>query len=136
VHTTPERVRRYGRAPEAERLAEWMRSEDDEALADAAARVVDPLRLDGVDTATAEDARAGVTALLRKEAPDLICLASRGRTCAPHVLLGIERRLRPHVVVARTHGRGAFDPAMLGSVSELLARRCAAAVLIHPKRDP
>jgi nucleotide-binding universal stress UspA family protein len=48
-------------------------------------------------------------------------------------LLGVEREWRPHVVVARTHGRRGFDRMMLGSVSEFLARRCAAAVLVFPK---
>jgi nucleotide-binding universal stress UspA family protein len=37
------------------------------------------------------------------------------------------------VTVARTHGRRGFDRMMLGSVSELLARRCKGMVLIYPK---
>jgi nucleotide-binding universal stress UspA family protein len=48
-------------------------------------------------------------------------------------LLGVERAWRPHIVVARSHGRRGFDRMMLGSVSEFLARRCAAAVLVFPK---
>jgi len=50
-------------------------------------------------------------------------------------LLGIERSWQPHVVVAKTHGRRGFDRMMLGSVSEFLARRCQAAVLVYPKID-
>jgi nucleotide-binding universal stress UspA family protein len=48
-------------------------------------------------------------------------------------LLGIEQSEQPHVTIARTHGRRGFDRMMLGSVSELLARRCRGAVLIYPK---
>lgn len=48
-------------------------------------------------------------------------------------LLQFEARNDVHLTVARTHGRRGFDRMMLGSVSELLARRCNGAVLIYPK---
>jgi len=48
-------------------------------------------------------------------------------------LLGLERELRPDLVVVRTHGRRGFDHMMLGSVSELLARKCTSPVLVYPK---
>jgi len=48
-------------------------------------------------------------------------------------LLQYEAHNRIDLTVARTHGRRGFDRMMLGSVSELLARRCKSAVLIYPK---
>jgi nucleotide-binding universal stress UspA family protein len=48
-------------------------------------------------------------------------------------LLNFEAHNAIHLTVARTHGRRGFDRMMLGSVSELLARRCKGAVLIYPK---
>jgi nucleotide-binding universal stress UspA family protein len=48
-------------------------------------------------------------------------------------LLELERRCQPHLIVARTHGRRGFDRLMLGSVSEFLARKAKAAVLVFPK---
>jgi len=48
-------------------------------------------------------------------------------------ILSLEEKLKPHVIVARTHGRRGFDRMMLGSVSEHLARRCKAALLVFPK---
>ena len=48
-------------------------------------------------------------------------------------LLNFEVGSGIHLTVARTHGRRGFDRMMLGSVSELLARRCKGAVLIYPK---
>jgi len=49
-------------------------------------------------------------------------------------LLEIEQRCKPHVIAARTHGRRGFDRMMLGSVSEFLARKAKAAVLVFPKK--
>lgn len=48
-------------------------------------------------------------------------------------LLELERKCHPHVIVARTHGRRGFDRLMLGSVSEFLARKAKATVLVFPK---
>lgn len=48
-------------------------------------------------------------------------------------LLSMEEEKKPHLLIARTHARRGFDRLMLGSVSEYLARRCKAPVLILPK---
>lgn len=48
-------------------------------------------------------------------------------------IIAIEEKLKPHMIVARTHGRRGFDRMMLGSVSEHLARRCKATLLVFPK---
>jgi nucleotide-binding universal stress UspA family protein len=48
-------------------------------------------------------------------------------------LLELEQKVGPHLIVARTHGRRGFDRLMLGSVSEFLARKAKAAVLVFPK---
>ena len=48
-------------------------------------------------------------------------------------LLEIERECHPHMIAARTHGRRGFDRLMLGSVSEFLARKARAAVVVFPK---
>jgi len=48
-------------------------------------------------------------------------------------IVTVEGEWRPHLVVSRTHGRRGFDRMMLGSVSEYLARKCRASVLVFPK---
>ncbi len=48
-------------------------------------------------------------------------------------IVNVEGDWHPHLIVSRTHGRRGFDRMMLGSVSEYLARKCRAAVLVFPK---
>lgn len=256
VHTRAESLKGLGGDPaNAQRLAEWARKEDADHLALLARRHIEPLRLEGLETVEAPSARDGVAELIARIRPDLVCMATHGRTGFKHMLLGsiaehtirtarlpvivtkgaplpsldeplrvmvgldlldepepltrdvaaplgpsdrlllvhvvessyfspaaygselalpqpdvprlreaaetrlrriepgrgpkieirvaagrpgdsllaVERDWRPHVVVAKTHGRRGFDRMMLGSVSELLARRCKAAVLVYPK---
>jgi nucleotide-binding universal stress UspA family protein len=240
----------------AQRLREWVRKDDEEQLQRLSRKYVDRLRLEGTETVERPSAREGVAALIERARPDLVCMATHGRTGFRHMLLGsvaehtirtarvpvivtkgspvpapgeplrvmvtldlldepepivraaagllsgtdallvahavesiffspaaygveiafpqpdapalreaaqrrleavdpgpglprpevriatgrpgealvgVEKEWHPHVVVARTHGRRGFDRMMLGSVSEFLARRCTAAVLVFPK---
>ncbi|MCK6458778.1 MAG: universal stress protein [Planctomycetes bacterium] len=256
VHTRTDVLREFSRGQEsAERLAQWVKEDDDASLRALAEKRVDKLRLLAVEATDAPNARDGVLDLIRRVRPDLVCMATRGRTGVSHMLLGsvaehtlrmagvpvavtkgaalpptgealrmlvahdliddpaplaeraaelltkgdeivhthvveswyyspsaygsefalpqpdvprlveaatgrlrqlttrpgltgsvevttgrpgeglleIEKRLAPHMIVARTHGRRGFDRMMLGSVSEFLARKAKAAVLVFPK---
>jgi len=258
AHTRTDVLREYSRGREsAERLAQWVREDDEEHLHALCDRHVDKLRLIAAETVEAPSARDGVDMLIQRIKPDLVCMATRGRTGVGHLLLGsvaehtlraagvpvivtkgapfpaagealrlliahdlvdepadlaeraaailtpgdelvqahvveswyfspaaygsefalpqpdvprlveaaterlnrlpplpgpatttvevatgrpgeglleIEQRCKPHVIAAQTHGRRGFDRMMLGSVSEFLARKAKAAVLIFPKR--
>ncbi len=256
VHTRTDVLREFSRGQEsAERLAQWVKEDDDASLRALAEKHVDKLRLLAVETTDAPNARDGVLDLIRRVRPALVCMATRGRTGVSHMLLGsvaehtlrmagvpvivtkgaalpqageplrmlvahdliddpaplaeraaelltsgdeivnahvveswyyspsaygsefalpqpdvprlveaasqrlrqlpakpslkgsvevttgrpgeglleLEKKLAPHVIVARTHGRRGFDRMMLGSVSEFLARKAKAAVLVFPK---
>ena len=257
VHTRLDVLRDYGGDVEnTNRLRTWVRSEDETHLRNLGLRYIDRLRLAAVETVDVASAREGVPLLVQRIEPDLVCMATHGRTGVKHMLLGsiaehtlrtsrvpvvvtkgapfpahdqplrvflgldlvdepapmvrrvmklvgpedeliyghvvescyyspaaygstfslpqpdvpklreaaqarlealeappggpklrvdvraghpgdglldAERELKPDLVVARTHGRRGFDHMMLGSVSEQLARRCTAPVLIYPK---
>jgi len=260
VHTRPEALRGFGGEDDenARRLADWVRDEDEEHLRGMARRHVDRLHLTAVESIDVRSVRDGISRLVERTTPDLICMSTHGRTGLRHLLLGsiaehtirtaevpvlvtkgrpfpgaqeplramlcldlveedplamgqrvvadllqagddlllahvveslyysptaygsefalpqpdipalqgaaaerleqldfgpdgphvrvevgagrpgegllsIEQSEQPHVTIARTHGRRGFDRMMLGSVSELLARRCRGAVLIYPK---
>ncbi|MFI5402972.1 MAG: universal stress protein [Planctomycetota bacterium] len=256
AHTRTDVLREFSRGQEsAERLARWVKEDDEGSLRAFAEKHVDKLRLLGTETSDAPNARDGVLELIGRVRPDLVCMATRGRTGVSHMLLGsiaehtlrtagvpvvvtkgaslpapdermrvlvahdlmddpavlakgvaallgpkdeivhahvveswfyspsaygtefalpqpdvprlveaaaerlrrigdvagakasvevtsgrpgdglleLERKCQPHLVVARTHGRRGFDRLMLGSVSEFLARKAKAAVLVFPK---
>jgi len=258
AHARTDVLRDYGRGREsAERLAQWVREDDEGHLRALCERHVEKLRLIATETVEAANARDGVDMLIQRVKPDLVCMATRGRTGVGHLLLGsvaehtlrtagvpvivtkgapvpaageplrlliahdliddpaalakraaailvpgdevvhahvveswyfspgaygsefalpqpdvprlaeaaaerlgrvpalpapaktmveiatgrpgeglleIEARCKPHVIAAQTHGRRGFDRMMLGSVSEFLARKAKAAVLIFPKK--
>jgi nucleotide-binding universal stress UspA family protein len=256
AHTRTDVLREFSRGQEsAERLAKWVKEDDEASLRALAEKHVDRLRLLSVETVDAPNARDGVLDLVRRVRPALVCMATRGRTGVSHLLLGsvaehtlrtagvpvlvtkgaplpgpgeplrllvahdlidepgplaqraeellvegdelvnahvveswyyspsaygsefalpqpdvpklveaaserlrrvepktgvrgsvevtsgrpgeglleLEKKLAPHIIVGRTHGRRGFDRLMLGSVSEFLARKAKAAVLIFPK---
>jgi len=256
AHTRTDVLREFSRGQEnAERLAQWVREDDEGSLQTFAEKYVDRLRLLGTETSDAPNARDGVLDLIGRVKPDLVCMATRGRTGVSHLLLGsvaehtlrtagvpvivtkgaalpaagtplkllvahdlmddpalllkraagllrsgdevvhghvveswyyspsaygsefalpqpdvprlveaaeerlkrveaipgmrssvevttgrpgeglldLEKKCRPHLIAARTHGRRGFDRMMLGSVSEFLARKAKAAVLVFPK---
>jgi len=255
AHTRTDVLREFSRGQEsAERLSQWVKEDDEASLRVLSEKHVAKLRLLGTETADVANARDGVLELVRRVRPDLVCMATRGRTGVSHLLLGsvaehtlrtagvpvivtkgaalpaagepmrllvahdliddpmdlakqaaalvgkgdevvhahvveswyyspsaygseyalpqpdvprlveaaearlkqivlpglrasvevttgrpgeglleIERKLAPHLVAARTHGRRGFDRMMLGSVSEFLARKAKASVLIFPK---
>jgi nucleotide-binding universal stress UspA family protein len=256
AHTRTDVLREFSRGHEsAERLAQWVKEDDEASLRALAEKHVDRLRLQGVEAADAPNARDGVLDLVRHVKPDLVCMATRGRTGVSHLLLGsvaehtlrtagvpvvvtkgaampgvkeplrmlvahdlmddpaelakraaellapgdevvhahvveswyyspsaygsefalpqpdvprlvdaaaerltalapppdvrasvevkagrpgeaileMEKKCRPHLIAARTHGRRGFDRLMLGSVSEYLARKATASVLVFPK---
>jgi nucleotide-binding universal stress UspA family protein len=240
-----------------ERVAEWVRKDDEEHLRHLAGEHIEKLRLAGIQTVDADSGREGVPMLIAQTQPDLVCMATRGRTGLKHLLLGsiaehtirtagvpvcvakerpmpraedplrvlvgvdliddpaflarrtaallrkgdelvlghiveslyysptaygtelalpqpdvpklveaasgrlesvelgadgpelkvavaagrpgegmlaLEKQHHPHLVAVRTHGRRGFDRMMLGSVSEFLARKSTASVLIFPKK--
>jgi nucleotide-binding universal stress UspA family protein len=257
AHTRSDVLRDFSQGREsAERLAQWVREDDEEQLKGLSEKHIDRLRFVAADTVDAPTAREGVAELIRRAKPDLVCMATRGRTGVSHLLLGsvaehtlrtaglpvvvtkggpwpatheplrvlvahdlltepgtlaeaaaellkpsdelvhahvveswyfspsaygaefalpqpdvpklveaaqerlrrvtlpphgpktsvevttgrpgeglleLEQKVTPHLIVARTHGRRGFDRMMLGSVSEFLARKAKAAVLILPK---
>jgi nucleotide-binding universal stress UspA family protein len=242
---------------EAERLAQWVREDDEASLRALVERHIDKTRLLSTETTEAPGAREGALELIRRVRPDLVCMATRGRTGISHLLLGsvaehtlrtagvpvavtrggplpaqgepmrllvahdlmedpgllatragalltvgdevihahvvetwyysssaygselefpqpdvprlvdvaterlrrippvdgrrasvevatgrpgdglleLESRCRPHLIVVRTHGRRGFDRMLLGSVSEFVARKAKAAVVVFPKGD-
>lgn len=258
VHTRLDVLRDFGGGDEnTARLRQWVRTEDDDHLHAVALRYIEKLRLAGVETVECDSAREGVELLMRRTHPDLVCMATHGRTGLKSVLLGsvaehtirtaetpvivtkgtvlpapeehvrvllgvdliddptrlvrrvarllrsgdelilahvvesmylslaaygtdfalpqpdvprleraaheklegiripgtsrpkirvevrvgkpaeallkLERETKPHLIVVRTHGRRGFDHLMLGSVSERMARKCRAPVLVFPK---
>jgi len=256
VHTRTDVLREFSQGHEsAERLAAWVKEDDETSLRNVAEKHVDKLRLLATETVDAPNARDGVGALIGRVHPDLVCMATRGRTGVSHLLLGsvaehtlrtagvpvavtkgaplaeagapmrllvahdlmddpealtkraaaflspgdeivhahvveswyyspsaygsefalpqpdvprlieaaterikrmgeieglrssvevttgrpgeglleVEKKRQPHLIAARTHGRRGFDRLMLGSVSEFLARKAKAAVVIFPK---
>jgi len=256
VHTRTDVLREFSRGQEsAERLAQWVKEDDEASLRTLAEKHVEKLRLLSVETCDAANARDGVLDLIRRVKPALVCMATRGRTGVSHMLLGsvaehtlrmagvpvmvtkgaalpeageplrmlvahdliddpaqlteraselltkgdeivhahvveswyyspsaygsefalpqpdvprlveaaterlhqittkpglkssvevttgrpgeglieLEKKLSPHILVARTHGRRGFDRLMLGSVSEFVARKAKGAVLVFPK---
>lgn len=66
----------------------WIQREDREHLLRLAARHIDPLRLAGVETLVDHSVRAGLRRLVERTRPDLVCMASHGRTGLHHLLLG------------------------------------------------
>lgn len=255
AHTRSDILRDYAaRKEDAARLAEWVKHEDESHLRNLCETHVDALRLGGCEIVEADNGRDGVMEIIRRTKPDLVCMATHGRSGVKHLLLGsiaehtlrtaevpvlvtkgaafpqpeeplrvlaaldlidaptylpgrvasmlapedelilahvvesiyyspapygsefslpqpdvprlaeaarmkleevkvrgprvsvdvatgrpgpalveLEKKHQPHIVAARTHGRRGFDRLMLGSVSEFLARRCAASVLVFPK---
>ena len=89
VHTHLDVLRRFGGDnSNAHRLREWVRREDEEQLARLAGKHIGGLRRAGIETVDARSAREGVGKLLERVRPDLVCMATRGRTGLKHVLLG------------------------------------------------
>jgi nucleotide-binding universal stress UspA family protein len=91
---------------EARRLAEWARKDDEDHLRALCAKIIEPGRLTGIEIVDAPDAREGVEMLVARVKPDLVCMATRGRTGLPHLLLGSVaehtlRTARVPVVVTR-----------------------------------
>jgi nucleotide-binding universal stress UspA family protein len=108
VHTRADVLRDFSRGQEsAERLAQWVREDDEASLRALAEKQVDRLRLIGTETADSPNARDGVLDLIRRVRPDLVCMSTRGRTGVSHLLLGsvAEHTLRTAgVPVAVTKG--------------------------------
>ncbi|HEX5135992.1 MAG TPA: universal stress protein [Planctomycetota bacterium] len=89
VHTRADVLREFSRGREsAERLAQWVKEDDEASLRALAERHVDKLRLLSVETCDAANARDGVLDLIRRVKPALVCMATRGRTGVSHMLLG------------------------------------------------
>jgi nucleotide-binding universal stress UspA family protein len=75
-------------AENARRLEEWVREQDALKLRAETRDLVAPLRLRGVETVAARNAREGVMALVTRIRPDLVCMATHGRGGVVHALLG------------------------------------------------
>jgi len=89
VHTRTDVLRGFeGDQENASRLAEWVRRDDEEHLKHLVRDHVDRLRLDGIETVEVGSAREGVHLLADRVKPDLICMATHGRTGLKHMLLG------------------------------------------------
>lgn len=71
-----------------ERVAEWVRKDDEEHLRHLAGEHIEKLRLAGIQTVDADSGREGVPMLIAQTRPDLVCMATRGRTGLKHLLLG------------------------------------------------
>jgi nucleotide-binding universal stress UspA family protein len=108
AHTRTDVLRQYSRGQEsAEQLARWIREDDEASLKAFAERHIDGLRLFRTESVDAANARDGVLDLVRRTTPDLVCMATRGRTGVSHLLLGsvAEHTLRTAgVPVAVTKG--------------------------------
>ena len=89
VHTHLDVLRGFGgNESNACRLREWVRKEDEEHVARLAAKHINGLRMAGIETVETHSAREGVGQLLERVRPDLVCMATRGRTGLKHALLG------------------------------------------------
>jgi nucleotide-binding universal stress UspA family protein len=89
VHTRLDVLREFGDgASNAARLRDWVRTEDEAHLTTLAAKYIEKLRLAGVDSVISDSAREGVGTLIERVRPDLVCMATRGRTGLASVLLG------------------------------------------------
>ncbi|MGQ0613364.1 MAG: universal stress protein [Planctomycetaceae bacterium] len=124
VHARAEEFRAFSRGdPEnAKRLVEWAKSEDGAQLQGFAREGVDPLRLEGAAIVEAPSIREGIGTLLAQERPDLVCMATHGRTGLSHALVGsvAEQTLRTAgVPVAIT--RGALVPSPPAPLNVLFA---------------
>jgi len=115
AHTRTDILRDFGRGrEEARRLATWVREDDEAHVADLCEQHVDALRLQGKETVEAANAREGVAQLIQRVKPDLVCMATRGRTGVSHLLLGsiAEHTLRTAgVPVVVTKGSQPFPRA-------------------------
>ncbi|MDH3592918.1 MAG: universal stress protein, partial [Planctomycetota bacterium] len=123
AHTNPNLLRGYSHSEtDTERLAVWVRQEDEERLQHLAREHIEALRLDGLATVDAARSRAGVTELIARVKPDLVCMATRGRSGLGHLLLG---SIAEHTI--RTAGvpvvvtRGAAIPAADDPIKVLVA---------------
>jgi len=110
AHTRTDVLRDFTLGSEdAERLAAWVRSEDEQRLDALAEECVDGLRLKGVTTVDAKSPREGVEMLIERVKPDAVVMATHGRTGMKHLLLGsvAEHTLRsaPCPVFVTRHGR-------------------------------
>ncbi len=90
AHTESEGLKRYAGSERenVDRLAAWVREEDESQLQILARENVDPLRLATVSFVEAENAREGVDKLIAKSKPDVVCMATHGRSGLKHMLLG------------------------------------------------
>ena len=88
AHTRTDVLRAGQGREEAKRLAAWVRQDDEEHLRSLCGRHIERLRLAGTQTVDAPGAREGVAALVARVKPDLVCMATRGRTGLAHLLLG------------------------------------------------
>ena len=89
VHTRTDILESFSRGREdALRLAQWVREDDEEHLRAVCEKHIEPLRLQGVETVEMPNARTGVQELIERSKPDLVCMATRGRSGVAHLLLG------------------------------------------------
>ncbi len=110
AHTRVDILRDFTReVDDAVRLASWVRSEDERRLQELSAECIDPLRLKGVVTVDASNGRSGVELLIAKTQPDVVVMATHGRTGMKHLLLGsiAEHTLRAALcpVLLTRHGQ-------------------------------
>ena len=133
VHTDTAGLARYNpNGPEnLNRLAEWVRSEDESHLNEIARQNVDPLRLGTTEMIESESPRDGVATLIEKIKPDLVCMATHGRSGLKHFLLGsvAEHTLRTAgVPVLITRGQ------QIPSVGEPLTLHLAVDLMDNPQK--
>ncbi|MHC4957995.1 MAG: universal stress protein [Planctomycetota bacterium] len=146
VHTRLDVLREFGEGEQdAARLREWVRREDEAHLETLAGKYIEKLRLAGVDSVISDSAREGVGLLIDRVRPDLVCMATRGRTGLASVLLGsvAEHTIRTSgvpVVVSRggpfpAHGRPVKVLLALDLIAEpaVMARRVAK--LLRPEDE-
>ena len=65
-----------------------MRKDDEAHLHALCDKHLAKLRIAGVETIETDDVRAGVDALIERTKPEVVCMATRGRSGIPHLLLG------------------------------------------------
>ena len=89
AHTRSDILSGFGRSTEdLQRLADWVHNEHEEHLANLAHEHINELRLESIETVDAESPREGVHQLLERVKPDLVCMATHGRSGVKHLLLG------------------------------------------------
>ncbi|MEE8103921.1 MAG: universal stress protein [Planctomycetota bacterium] len=90
VHTAGALLSRIeaGNTTNEYRVAAWHRADSEKTLRTLAHHGIDPLRLESVEMADSDSARVGIAELIAKVKPDLVCMATHGRTGIKHVLLG------------------------------------------------